>query len=305
LLCCFVSETKSDVPIEISCSSGLVNASWLNYEDKESGIAKTEWCIESIDNMCNIQPWETVPTNLQTKSAVIHSLSSVASIQAVVRISNGVGNTVLLKSTKCNPVKTFPPKLDVAEVKNLNDALTDVDYQADTEAIIVTWSSPSNVPSYFSVQAALTEQKENLNVTDSLLQKWRGEPFSFQFIDIPRGKAHIRFSGDRIKPYTKYRPVVRRCNKVGLCRDSVGDGVVIVPDAPPDIQVIIITTIIIISIITSPPSLSCYIVTIFQLYILLHHVIVPGNVFTVSHTLSAKHHPSFANNKQLLDEAEQ
>jgi hypothetical protein len=258
---------KSDVPIEISCSSSLVNASWLKHEDKESGIAKTEWCIESIDNMCNIQPWETVATNLQTKSSIIHSLSNLTSIQAVVRISNGVGNTALLKSTKCNPVKTFPHKLDVAEVKNLNDAFTDVDYQADTEAVIVTWSSPSNLPSYSSVQAALTEQKENLNITDSLLQKWRGEPFAFQFIDIPRGKTHIRFSGDMIKPYTKYRPVVRHCNKVGLCRDSVGDEVVIVPDAPPHIQVIIIIITIIITIITSPPSLSCYIVTIFQSYI--------------------------------------
>jgi hypothetical protein len=222
--------------------------------------------------MCNIQPWETVPTNLQTKSAVIHSLSTLTSIQAVVRISNGVGNTALLKSTKCNPVKTFPPKLNVAEVKNLNDTLTDIDYQADTEAIIVTWSSPSNVLSYSSVQAALTEPKENLNVTESLLQKWRGEPFAFEFVDIPRGKKHIRFSGDRIKPYTKYRPVVRRCDKVGLCRDSVGDGVVIVPDAPPDIQVIIIATIIItmttiivtittslsLSLSSSSSLLSCY-----------------------------------------------
>ena len=223
--------------------------------------------------MCNIQPWETVPTNLQTKSTVIHSLSTLTSIQAVVRISNGVGNTALLQSTLCNPVKIFPPKLNVAEVKNLNDTLTDIDYQTDTEAIIVTWSSPSSVSSYSSVQAALTEPKENLNVTESLLQKWRGEPFAFEFVDIPRGKKHIRFSGDRIKPYTKYRPVVRRCDKVGLCRDSVGDGVVIVPDAPPHIQVIIITTIIItmttiivtittsLSLSLSSPSsslLSCY-----------------------------------------------
>jgi hypothetical protein len=266
-LCCFVSETKSDVPIEISCSSGLVKASWLKHEDKESGIAKTEWCIESIDNMCNIQPWETAPTNLQTQFAIINSLSTLTSIQAVVRISNGVGNTALLQSTLCNPVKTFPPKIYVAEVKDLNDTLTDIDYQADTEAIIVTWSSPSSVSSYFSVQAALTEPKENLNIIESLLQKWRGEPFAFEFVDIPRGKTQIRFSGDMIKPYTKYRPVVRRCTKVGLCRDSVGDGVVIVPDAPSDIQVIIIiiittiiittiiiTTIIITTIIIIPPS---------------------------------------------------
>ncbi len=212
----------------------------MKYEDKESGIAKIEWCVENVDNMCNIQPWETVPTNVVTKSAVIHSLLTITSVRVMVRITNGVGNAVLLKSTKCNPGKTFPPKVDVIEVKNLNDTLADIDYQTDTEAIIVTWLSPSNVSSYSSIHAALTEPKEGLNITDSLLQKWRGEPFAFEFVDIPRGKTHIRFSGDRIKPYTNYRPVVRRCNEIGLCSDSVGDGVVIVPDAPPDIQVIII-----------------------------------------------------------------
>ena len=216
----------------------MVEASWLKHEDKESGIAKTEWCVENVDNMCNVQSWETVPTNLLTKSAVIYSLSTLTSIRVVVRITNGVGNAALLKSTECNPVKTFPPQLNVAKINGLNDTLTDINYQNDTEAIIVSWLSPSNMSFHSIVLAALTETKDDLNITDSLLQKWRGEPFAFEFVDIPHGKTHIRFSGDRIKPYTKYRPVVRRCNKVGLCRDSVGEGVMIVPDSPPDIQVI-------------------------------------------------------------------
>jgi hypothetical protein len=215
----------------------------LKHEDKESGVAKIEWCVESVDSMCDVQPWESVPTNMLTQSAVIHSLSTLTSIRVVVRITNGVGNTALLKSTECNPVKTFPPELNVAEVNSLNDTLNDVDYRKDTEAIIVSWLSPSNMSLYYSsVQAALTETEEDPNITDSLLQKWQGEPFAFEFMDIPRGKEHIRFSGDRIKPYTKYRPVVRRCNEVGLCRYSVGDGVMIVPDAPPDIEVTIIIT---------------------------------------------------------------
>ena len=236
-MCGFVLETTSDISLEITCSSDVVKATWLKHEDKESGILKVEWCVESIDNMCDVQLWETIPTKLQTKSAVIHSLSTRTSVRVAVRITNGVGNSVLLESTKCNPVKTFPPKLNVAEVKNLNDTQIDIDYQTDTETILVTWSSPTNLPSHFSMQAALTEPKEDLNVTESLLENWRGEPFAFDFVDIPRGKAHIRFSGSRVKAYTKYRSVVRRCNEVGLCRDSIGDGVVIVPDAPPHIQV--------------------------------------------------------------------
>lgn len=237
MLCDFFSETKSDVSIEIACSRDVVKATWLKHEDKESDISKVEWCVESINNMCDVQPWEIIPKKLQTKSSVLHSLTTLTSVRVMVRITNGVGNSVRLESSKCNPVKTFPPKLHVAEVQSLNDTQTDIDYQTDTETILVTWSSPTDLSSYFSVQAALTEPKEDLNVTDSLLENWRGEPFAFDFVDIPRGKAHIRFSGSRVKAYTKYRPVVRRCNDVGLCRDSIGDGVVIVPDAPPHIQV--------------------------------------------------------------------
>ena len=218
----------------------MIKASWLKHEDKESGIIKIEWCVASVDNMCDIRPWEAVQTNLRTKSAVLRSLSTVTGVRVRVRIVNGVGNHVLLKSTVCLPVKSFPPELSVAEVKDLNDKMNDVDYQTDTEAILVTWSSPTNTLPYSSIQAALTEPKGNLNVSESLLERWRGEPFAFEFVDIPRGKEYIRFSGDRIKPYRKYRPVVRRCNKDGLCRDSTGDGVVIVPDTPPDIQVITI-----------------------------------------------------------------
>ena len=186
--------------------------------------------------MCNVQPWQALPTNLLSKAAVFPLLPTLTSVRVVVRITNGVGNKAVLESTACNPLKTFPPELRVVEVINLNHSLNDIDYQTDTEGIIVTWS-PSNVTSYSHVQAALTEPKENLNISDSLHQKWSGEPFAYEFVDIPRGKQHIRFSGERIKPYRKYRPVIKRCNKHGLCRDSFGDGVVIVPNAPPDIQV--------------------------------------------------------------------
>lgn len=232
-------ETKDHALVEILCRGDFVRASWVKHEDKESGVSKVEWCVENEIDTCNIHPWETIMGNLRTKSAVIHSLSTLNSVRVVVRITNGVGNTVLLKSTLCNPIKSFPAKLSVAEVKNLSNSLMDIDYQTDTEAIIVTWLTTNVMSSYSNVQAALTEPKQELNASNSLLQNWRGEPFAFEFVDIPRGKTYIRFSGDRIKPYTKYRPVIRQCDKDGLCRDSIGDGVMIVPGVPPDIQVVL------------------------------------------------------------------
>ena len=221
--------------MKISCTSDFIKASWLEHEDKESGIAMTEWCVESINNTCNVQTWQALPTNPLSKSAIIHSLSSLTSVRVVVRITNGVGNKAVLESTACIPVKSFPTELNVAEVNNLNHSQTDIDYQNDADAIVVMWS-PNNVTSYSSIQAALTEPGEDLNISDSLRQKWSGEPLAYEFVEIPRERAQIRFTGDMIKPYRKYRSVIKRCNE-GLCTDSFGDGVEIVPDAPPDIQV--------------------------------------------------------------------
>lgn len=234
----FFLEKKERVPLKISCANDLIKASWFEHEDEESGIAMIEWCVESMNNTCNVQPWQALPTDLRSKSAVVHSLSTLTSVRVVVRITNGVGNKAMLESPACNPVKTFPSELNVAEISARNDSLLNIDYQNDTEAIVVTWS-PNNVSSYSSVQAALTEPKAELNISGSLRQKWNGEPLVYNFVDIPRGKVQMTFSGDLIKPYKKYRPVIRRCNEEGLCTDSFGNGVEIVPDAPPKIQVML------------------------------------------------------------------
>jgi hypothetical protein len=88
---------------------------------------------------------------------------------------------------------------------------------------------------YSGVQAALTKYDQNAVTT--ILEEWHGEPLVFNFVDILSGKTYIIFSGDRLKPCVKYRPVVRLCNKFDLCTDSSGDLIIIIPDAPPDLQV--------------------------------------------------------------------
>ncbi|XP_028399178.1 uncharacterized protein LOC114522645 isoform X2 [Dendronephthya gigantea] len=229
-------ETNERVLIKLSCANDLINASWVEHEDRESGIAMVEWCVESMNNTCNVQLWQALSTDLLSKSAVVHSLSTLTSVRVVLRISNGVGNKAVLESAACYPVKNFPPELNVVEINAQNDSLENIDYQNDSEAIVVTWS-PNNLTSYSSVQAALTEPNDELNINGSLRRKWSGEPLAYDFVDIPRERAYIRFSGDMIKPYKKYRPVIKRCNEDGLCTDSFGDGVEILPDAPPNIQV--------------------------------------------------------------------
>ena len=212
-----------------------MKVTWLDHEDKESGIALTEWCIETVNDTCNIQSWESLSPNTITVSATIHSLPTTTGVRVVVRITNGVGNYVLLKSSQCNPERIFPPLINVSVVRRLNDTRPASAYQTDTDVIIVTWSLPQSKSLYSGVQAALTKYDQNAVTT--ILEEWHGEPLVFNFVDIPSGKTYIIFSGDRLKPYVKYRPVVRLCNKFDLCTDSSGDLIIIIPDAPPDLQV--------------------------------------------------------------------
>ena len=225
---------KEERRVEISCVGDLIEAKWLEHEDKESGIMKVEWCIETFYDMCNIHRWETIDVNLLKQSAIVHSLPTLMAVRVVVRITNGVENFVALKSSPCNPRKSFPPEIAVKEVSGLNDTEADVDYQTSIDAILISWSFTNDATVYPRVQVALTSP--SLDSVDSLLQLWRGEPFVFEFVDVPAGKTYATFSGERIKSYTQYHAILRIWNEFGLYTDSVSDGVVIFPDAPPKIQ---------------------------------------------------------------------
>ena len=207
----------------------------MAHEDKESGIALTEWCVETVDKTCNVQTWESLLPTTVLAAATIHSLSSITGVRAVIRIINGVGNYALLKSSKCDSERLFPPVINVTVVRESNDTIPASIYQSNRDAIIVTWSLPKNKSLYSRVQVALA--KYDQNAATITLEKWHGEPLVFDFVNIPRGKSHIVFSGGRLEPYVKYHPVVRLCNKFGVCTDSIGDPVVIISDPPPEIQV--------------------------------------------------------------------
>ena len=226
---------RKENEVKISCEDDLLKVAWIDHEDKESGIALTEWCVESVNNTCNILTWESLPPNTLTTSATVHSLPTITAVRAVVRITNGVGNYVLLKSSRCNSEQVFPPTVNLSIIHQLNDTRPVSVYQTNQDIMIVTWSLPQKESLYYRVQAALAKYDQN-PVTNTF-NKWHGEYLVFDFVSIPRGKSYIIFSGERLKPYVKYRPVVRLCNKLGLCTDSSGDPVVINPDAPPDIQI--------------------------------------------------------------------
>ena len=221
--------------IEISCKEDLIKATWSEHEDKESGVALTEWCIETVNNSCNIRNWKSLTRDTLTVSAIVHFLSQIQGVRVSIRITNGVGNHVVLKSAQCNPEGIFPPSINVSVVHQLNDSRPVSPYQTNTDVIIVAWSLPHNKSFYSRVQAALAEYDRN-EITN-VVEKWHGGRLVFNFVDIPNGKSYIIFSGSRLKPYVKYRPIVRICNEFDLCTDSSCDPVIIIPDAPPDIQV--------------------------------------------------------------------
>ena len=235
LFCSFVLGSEKEIGIEISCKDDLLKVTWVDHEDKESGITLTEWCIETVKDTCNIQTWKSLSPHTSKASATVHSLPEITGVQVVVRITNGVGNYAQLRSSQCNPERVFPPLINVSIIRQLNDTKAASVYQNNTDVIIFSWSLPQNNTLYSRVQAALTKYDQNAVTTR--LEKWHGEPLVLNFVDIPSGKSHVIFSGNRLKPYVKYRPVVRLCNKFDLCTDSSGDPVIMIPDAPPDIQV--------------------------------------------------------------------
>ena len=189
-----------------------------------------------MNDTCNLHTWESLLPRTLAVSAIIHSLSKISGVRVVVRITNGVGNYVLLKSSQCNPERVFPPQINVSVIHELNDTRPVSVYQTNTDVIIVTWTLPQNESLYTRVHAALANCNENA-IRTGLGVLWHGEPLVFDFVNIPSGKSYVTFSGTRLKPYVKYRPIVRICNTFDLCTDSSCDPVIIIPDAPPDIQI--------------------------------------------------------------------
>ena len=231
----FPLDSKKENEIKISCKDDLIKATWMEHEDKESGVALIDWCIESINDSCNIQTWEPLSPRTFTVSAIIHSLPKYTNVRVVVRITNGVGNYAILKSSQCNPQAIFPPQINVSVVRQSSDTRPISVYQTNTGIINITWSLPQNKSLYSRVQAALAEYDQNEITT--VVETWHGERLVFNFVDIPSGKSYIIFTDSGLKPYFKYRPIIRICNTMDLCTDSSGDPVVMIPDALPDIQI--------------------------------------------------------------------
>lgn len=206
--------------IRIFCFFYYIEARWPPYEDQESGIAKVEWCIETLHNTCNVRYWENIDPGALNVSAVISSIPTFKDVRVSIRITNAVGNAIVLSSPSCNPEKSFPPKVEVREIQNWNHTETDIDYQTDLDAIFVTWSTyAGDVTLYPRTQVALANSSPKSEE-------------STRFLDVPLGKNRVVFTNALLKPYTKYHAVVRMWNDVGLYSDSVSDGVTIVPDHP-------------------------------------------------------------------------
>lgn len=211
--------------IRISCIFDYIEARWPPYKDQESGIAKVEWCIETLHNTCNVRYWENIDPGMLNVSAVISSLPKFKDVRVSIRITNAVGNTLVLSSPSCNSEKSFPPKVEVREIQNSNSTETDIDYQTDLDVIFVTWSTyAGNAKLHPRTQVALANS--SLRSDEST-----------QFLDVPLGKNQVVFTNASLKPYTKYHAVVRIWDEFGLYSDSVSDGVTIVPDHPLAVEI--------------------------------------------------------------------
>lgn len=233
----FVFVAKKNDRLEINCKDDLIRMKWSKYEDKETGLTSTEWCLETVNGTCDIYAWHTIPRDTQSVSAIVPDLHSAIHVRGVVRLRNGVGKYTQLTSSLCVPKKEPPPMVNISMFEDWSNPSLVSNYQRNPDAIFVRWYIPENRFSNLSVNVALAMQKRN-SFNHTIGKKWRGEPLVFDFVEAPRGKNNITFSGSRLETYVKYHVIVRVCNTVGLCTDSHGKQFQIVPDTPSPMKVI-------------------------------------------------------------------
>ena len=203
--------------ILLSCFDDLITASWKRYHDKQSGIAKVDWCIGSLNTTCDIRNWESISVNLTSLSSIIPSLVNFTEIYVRIRFTNNLGQATTITSNPCVPRKGHPPIVKVKEIKNPNST-DDIDFQRDLTSLIVAWDKSYDVKSH-RVEVAVTDT--SINVAKSL-----------KFVNVSSEKNQVIFVNLTLKGFVKYYSVVRIWNEFGLYSDSYSNGVITVPDHP-------------------------------------------------------------------------
>ena len=223
--------------IRFSCTEELLSANWDEFEDRESQLERYDWCVGTSKAQCDVSPLRSVGVKPKG-AAIVKRLSSGTLLFASVYAINGVGLKTRLASEQCKIISIAPKLVEVIDIPNWNGSnLTDIDWKAVAKSLSLRWEVTGRYIQTISrlrVQVAITNPSSNLSLAGLDPEKsWSSEPLVHDFMDVLSWQRNVTIRSVALKPWERYRGVVRVWNEGGIYTDASSDGLRIESGAPP------------------------------------------------------------------------
>ena len=223
--------------IRFRCSEEVLTADWDKFEDPESQLKLYNWCVGTSEAHCDVLALRSVEERTKG-AAIVRRLSSGALLFATVYAINAAGLKTRLVSEHCKVISNAPKVVDVIDIPRLNARnLTDIDWKAMAQSLSLRWEiiegSIKDI-SRLRIQVAVTQPSSNLSLPQiNSAKSWSSEPFIHDFMDVLSWQRNVTIRSAALKPWERYRGVVRVWNEGGIYTDAASDGLRIEPTPPP------------------------------------------------------------------------
>ena len=223
-------------PINLICSEEYLTSRWEEYEDRESGMVRYDWCVGTATALCDVVSMRSV--GMKTRgAAIVNRLRPGTKLFSTVYAENGAKLRRRIVSDPCTIITIAPKLAKVIDISSFNTSnFTDIDWKANLQSLTLRWNvigSYLDEISRLRVQVAVTKLSSNLSVPRILQDmSWNGESLEQPFMDVLPWQSNVTIRRT-FHPWERYRSIVRVWNKGGIYSEACSDGLKMEPSPPP------------------------------------------------------------------------
>lgn len=224
-------------PITFRCLEEYLTSSWEEFEDQESGMVKYDWCVGTAKALCDVVSIRSV--GMKTRgAAIVNRLHSGTILFSTVYAINGAKLRRQLISEPCTVIAVAPKVAEVIDISSFNTSnFTDIDWKTTIQSLSLRWKVIGNYLdeiSHLRVQVAVTKLSSNLSIPRLLQEKsWNSEPLEQPFTDVLPQQRNVTLRSVTLKPWERYRGIVRVWNEGGVFSEASSDGLRTEPSPAP------------------------------------------------------------------------
>ncbi|XP_022799532.1 uncharacterized protein LOC111337483 [Stylophora pistillata] len=230
------SSTANGPSITFKCLEEYLTSSWEEFEDRESGMVNYDWCVGTAKSLCDVVSMRSV--GMKTRgAAIVNRLQSGTMLFSTVFAINGAKMRRQIISRPCTVIAVAPKFTEVIDISSFSSSnLTDTDWKATMQSLSFRWKAIGSYLDEISllrVKIAVTEFSSNLSVPRLLQEKsWNSESLELSFMDVLSAQHNVTIRSMTLKPWMRYRGIVRVWNEGGIFSEASSDGVRMEPSPP-------------------------------------------------------------------------